>query len=77
MKSKTLKISNKYDFINLNEFFYEWVIIKNGVKIIDGYIGEFDLEPQSTKLIELDIPNIEGKNEYFLNIYAKKKIQTP
>ena len=73
LKSKTLKISNKYDFINLNEFFYEWEILKNGEKIIDGYIGEFDLEPQSTKSIELDIPNIEGKNEYFLNIYAKKK----
>ena len=73
IKSKTIKISNHYDFKNLNEFYYEWEILKNGEKILDGYINEFDLDPQKTKSITLDIPNIDYSNEYFLNIYARKK----
>ena len=73
LKSKTIKISNHYDFKNLNEFYYEWEILKNGKKILDGIINEFDLDPQKTKLITLEIPNIDYNNEYFLNIYARKK----
>ena len=72
-QSKEILISNKYDFKNLNEFYYDWEILKNGNKVLEGSIKEFYLKPQDSKLIKLDLPEISNESEYFLNIYAKKK----
>ena len=74
IESREFLISNKYDFKNLNEFYFEWELLKNGNKISKGRIKEFDLEPYKSKLIKIDIPEIDELDEYHLNIYAKKKL---
>ena len=73
IERKEILISNKYDFKNLNEFYFEWKLLKNGNQISIGRIKEFDLEPYKSKLIKIDIPEIDELGEYHLNIYAKKK----
>ena len=67
-------ILNRYDFKNLNEFYFEWKLLLNGNQISKGRIEEFDLAPYKSKLIKIDIPKINELGEYYLNIYAKKKL---
>ena len=58
VQKKQLLITNKYDFKNLDDFYFEWKLIKNGYKISEGKIEVFNLEPYTSKLIKLDLPTI-------------------
>ena len=73
IENKEILISNKYDFKNLNEFYFEWELLKNGNQISKGTINEFELAPNKSKIIKIDFPEIYDVDEYHLNIYAKKK----
>ncbi|MCX8010874.1 MAG: DUF4981 domain-containing protein, partial [Ignavibacteria bacterium] len=70
-----LEITNKYDFTNLNEFEFEWELLADGKTILNGKLGEIDLEPNQTKTISIDLSSLkkEADVEYFLNIHAKTK----
>ena len=73
IENKEILISNKYDFKNLKEFYFEWELLKNGNQISKGTINEFELAPNKSKIIKIDFPEIYDVDEYHLNIYAKKK----
>ena len=73
IENKEILISNKYDFKNLKEFYFEWELLKNGKQISKGTINEFELAPNKSKIIKIDFPEIYDVDEYHLNIYAKKK----
>ena len=73
IENKEILISNKYDFKNLKEFYFEWELLKNGNQISKGIINEFELAPNKSKIIKIDFPEIYDVDEYHLNIYAKKK----
>ena len=73
IENKEILISNKYDFKNLKEFYFEWELLKNGKQISKGIINEFELAPNKSKIIKIDFPEIYDVDEYHLNIYAKKK----
>ena len=73
IENKEILISNKYDFKNLKEFYFEWELLKNGKQISKDTINEFELAPNKSKIIKIDFPEIYDVDEYHLNIYAKKK----
>ena len=73
IENKEILISNKYDFKNLKEFYFEWELLKNGNQISKGIINEFELAPNKSKIIKIDFPEIYDVDEYHLNVYAKKK----
>ena len=73
IENKEILISNKYDFKNLKEFYFEWELLKNGKQISKGTINEIELAPNKSKIIKIDFPEIYDVDEYHLNIYAKKK----
>ena len=73
IENKEILISNKYDFKNLKEFYFEWELLKNGKQISKGTINEFELAPNKSKIIKIDFPEIYDVDEYHLNVYAKKK----
>jgi beta-galactosidase len=66
-----LKITNRYDFINLKEFDFEWELNLNGKAVSKGKIDQLNVAPDESiaKMISLPELNIE-KGEYALNIYA-------
>lgn len=69
-----LLIKNCYDFINLNQFDIQWVLLKNGNSIDSGRIASINVKPNERK--ELVIPynkSLDAGNEYFLNIAFKLK----
>ncbi|WP_040880371.1 glycoside hydrolase family 2 TIM barrel-domain containing protein [Galbibacter orientalis] len=67
-----LEIKNKYFYTNLNNFTFEWELLKNGENIASDILN-IDVEPSSSKLISLPLDKIEEKGEYFLNVFAYTK----
>ena len=74
LKNGTIKIQNKYGFINTDKFDFTYQIKGNGQVMKEGVIGDVSLNPDENKIFKLDIGfNPEPNTEYFLNIYAKLK----
>ena len=66
-----ISIQNKYAFIPLSAFRFEWEVQEEGVTVQKGTLDKLDLKPGESKEISLRF-NFEKKpgKEYFLNIYA-------
>jgi len=77
LASGKIEITNRYDFTNLNEFTFKWVILKNGVNVESGVLDNFDLAPNKNLIVTVPYQTkIDLKSEYFLNIYADLKSDT-
>lgn len=70
-----IKITNKFDFINLAEFDMDWEITEDGGIIASGRIEKPNLAAGKSTEFELGLPVIIRKPglEYFLNISLKKR----
>ncbi|MEO9804163.1 MAG: glycoside hydrolase family 2 TIM barrel-domain containing protein [Reichenbachiella sp.] len=68
-------IHNKYDFINLNRFDFEWEVKSEGQLIASGSLPTINIKPNEFK--DIDIPNFifrkEPNKEYFLTVSVKTK----
>lgn len=71
-----LTITNHFNFTNLSNYTFKWEVIKNGSKV---KTGEFNLEldPEQSKKVALDLGAIDEKSEYFFNVYAVSKYDSP
>ncbi|KAA8477190.1 beta-galactosidase [Arcticibacter tournemirensis] len=68
----SMKIINRYDFINLKQFDLKWSVLKDGRVVDSGAIVPQDVRPDDS--VELVIPFInrfESGSEYFLNLEFK------
>lgn len=71
-----VEIRNLYDFTDLKDFDFQWKLIKNG-EPVDSASFSVDLKPHSSESIKLKLPEIsQGKDEYFLNLYAYTRKRT-
>jgi len=76
-KKGAFEIKNIYDFTNLNTLDFSYTLLKNGVEIADGKLPVLDVEPYTTKTVNIDLPKFDDANaEYHVNIYAKTKTGT-
>ncbi len=74
LRRGTISIKNKYAFLNLSAFDFEWEIIGDGKLIDSGKLDDINLEPEQS--VNVGIPvNLkpEAGVEYFLTIKAKLK----
>lgn len=84
VNSGKVEILNRYDFSNLNEFTFKWVVLKNGVNVESGMLDSFALAPNESKIVTIPFKTPIGngrrgsdnENEYFLNVYAELKSDT-
>ncbi|TKG94918.1 DUF4981 domain-containing protein [Puteibacter caeruleilacunae] len=68
------EIKNKYDFLNLNEFDFAWVIEADGKKVAEGKIPALDIAAHQTKKVTINYSvKPEAGKEYFLTISAYQK----
>lgn len=69
VKNGKIKLTNSYDFLNLNQFDLKWEVLKNGKVVESGKMDLGNVAPdQST---ELTIPyktSLDENNEYFINL---------
>lgn len=70
-----LKIYNEFSFIDLSNYYLEWVLQKNGSFIKKGRMDLNNIPPETKKTIELKDFKYTHKTgiEYFLNVYIKLK----
>ena len=77
LKTGEIKLTNHYSFDNLSNLKLEWIIEANGKEIKKGTYGNLEIEPLSSKVINLNLPDFEPEvnAEYFVNVYLKSKAE--
>ncbi len=70
-----IRITNKFDFTNLDAYKFKWVLKANG-EIIREEVFEVSVEPNETKEISVSLPKLTSNIEYFLDVYAYTKSST-
>lgn len=74
LKAGKVKLENRYDFLNLNQFDLQWQLLKDGQIVESGVLSLGDAAPN--KDIEVTIPYktaLDAGSEYFLNLSARLK----
>lgn len=72
-----VEITNRYLFINLNEFNAEWALQRDGITLQKGKL-DLNLEPgqKAVIMVPYAIPEIEEGKDYFLDISFHQKGKT-
>lgn len=74
LEQGTIALENKYAFLNLELFRFDWEIKAKGEVLASGTIGDVNLEPEEESSFNLDYDIDPQENtEYFLNIRASLK----
>lgn len=74
LKKGTISIKNKYAFLNLSEFNFEWEISGNGMMVENGKLEDLNLAPDQSANVNIPVQfKPEAGVEYFLTIKAKLK----
>lgn len=69
--NNVLRVSNKYFFRSLENFKYEWRLLKNGTEVKSGSIDGYAIQPKQTSSFPLVVDvNDKESNEYFLQVKA-------
>ncbi|MEP3838660.1 MAG: glycoside hydrolase family 2 TIM barrel-domain containing protein [Algibacter sp.] len=77
LRNGEIEIKNIYDFTNLNEYNFSWVLLENGKEIAKGDLPTIDIAPYDSKKVKINLPKLNNRSsEYHLNIYALNKNKT-
>ncbi|WP_199119379.1 glycoside hydrolase family 2 TIM barrel-domain containing protein [Pedobacter sp. ASV28] len=78
MAKGLFQVKNIFDFTNLKDYNFKWELFKNGEKVNEGTFA-VELAPHQTKDIQLNLPKYktEAGTEFYLNIYATTKKESP
>ncbi|MBA4317439.1 MAG: beta-galactosidase [Flavobacterium sp.] len=71
-----LVVTNHFNFTNLSIYTFKWELIKNGITTKSGEFS-LDVNPEESKKVALDLGSIDANSEYFLNVFAVSKNDTP
>ncbi|RFS19159.1 DUF4981 domain-containing protein [Chitinophaga silvatica] len=73
-----LRIINRLDFTNLNQFEFSWYIRSNGESVAKGPLQVGDVLPHAEKTITLSLPALKAKpgTEYFLTVEMRTRKET-
>lgn len=67
-QSKTLTVANNYLFTSLDNFTFNWELLKDGRVAKQG---QFTLDVEAGEKATITVPvTLEGAGEYYLNVYA-------
>ena len=77
IKSGHITIYNKYAFINLNRYIFDWEIVSKGKIVKQGSWKHLDIPAGGSKKMHITIPKMDSQKPYVLNIYAKAKGSEP
>lgn len=71
------KITNDYDFWNLNKFQISWKLLEDGIAIESGEIPTVDLNADASAIIHVPVTSeLSADHEYFINFYFSLKHAT-
>jgi beta-galactosidase len=69
-KAVDLRIENRYDFLNLENFDFVWTLSEDGVEIDSGRLGRLDIAPGQSGTVRIRVkqPRLKPGHEYFLRL---------
>ncbi len=78
MSNNQVRISNRFDFINLNSYQLTWTIKGNGKTVATGMVDMPEIKAHQSAVVTLNLPEIKAipDTEYFLTIEATTKEAT-
>ena len=70
LNEKLIKITNRHDFTNLNEFNIVWKLEEDGKLIQSGTLKPINLAPNTSQIITIPFrnPKVKAGKEYFLRV---------
>jgi len=73
LKRGVIKITNKYDFIDLVRFAIHWEVLEDGKKILSGSIDKPNIAPKEAKILDFGLDKMTPSPgaEYLLNVYVQ------
>jgi len=73
-KGRLIHVVNRFDFTNLDQYAFKWILLKNGEKLKEGTF-ELELGPHQEKDTVLPLPSLAAEPgvEYNLNLYTYTK----
>jgi beta-galactosidase len=71
-KSGVISIYNNFHYTNLNNYNFQWILLKNGSVINSGNFL-VNQEPLTNKDVQLNLPSFLDDGEYRLNVFAFTK----
>ena len=73
----SFQIINKYDFLNLGDFSFDWRVEADGIKIAEGKLPALNVPAHSKSEVSIPVDvQAEPGKEYFMIISAKSKTAT-
>ena len=70
LKEGMVKITNKYDFTNLDQFNIRYNVLADGKVVERADLAPLNLKPDESKIVKLNFKTkTDNKHEYFVNIY--------
>ena len=75
LNSGSIKISNEYDFTNLNEFSFSWELLANGEIIDSGELNEVNVLPGESTIAKIPYSIKDDSKEYILTVMSKARAE--
>ena len=74
-----VKITNRYDFINLDHLDFTWFIAEDGKTVESGKLEKLDLHPRQSTVLSFNLSGVVPRPgaEYFLTIQARTNRNLP
>ncbi|MEO9572090.1 MAG: glycoside hydrolase family 2 TIM barrel-domain containing protein, partial [Polaribacter sp.] len=77
LKKGEIEIKNIYDFTNLSEYKFTWLLLEDGKEVGRGDLPQLDIASYQTKKVKINLPKLKNSNaEYHLNVYALNRNET-
>ncbi len=76
-QDRSLTIYNGYDFINLDNFWFEYFLLRNGKVIAKKRLRTTSVEPHQSATVRLELPDFDDNFEYIVQIFAHLTEQEP
>jgi beta-galactosidase len=79
LSANSIRLINRLDFTNLDQFTFSWFIKANGIKVAGGVLEAGSLAPHDEKTISLPLPVLAPQPgvEYFLTVAANTRYAGP
>ncbi|MGX7689781.1 glycoside hydrolase family 2 TIM barrel-domain containing protein [Flectobacillus roseus] len=75
LETGEIKVENLFDFTNLNNYTFKWVLTKDGKAVAEGNF-DVNLAPKQSQDVKIDLPAKKDRGEYALELYAYTKSAT-
>lgn len=72
LENRAVRIGNRYDFTDLSSFRFSWEVLKDGVCVESGELGQIQAAPDCDAVVTVPYKTeVDSTGEYFLNISCR------